>query len=60
MQTDRADADTDMVRSKGSATRMAKMIKATGAPRVKVVNPALMSATGDRRPRNPVSQMMDI
>jgi hypothetical protein len=70
----RADAETDKIRSSGSATRMTEMIKATGAPRVKAVNPALMvatggprvpgtmppmiEATGASRPKNPIPQMM--
>ena len=70
----RSDAETDKIRSVGSAYRMTKMIKATGAPRVKAVNPALMYATGQPRvpgtmppmieatgaprPLNPIPSMM--
>jgi len=54
----RADTNSNKIRSEGSATEMQRMIKGTGASRVKGVNPALMIATSASRPPHPIKNMM--
>lgn len=54
----RVDSAQYMVRSTGAADRIREMIRATGAPRVPGVMPAVMQATGDPRAQAPVYNIM--
>lgn len=55
----RADKESNKERSKGSSSRMERMIKETSATRPKMLINNLMKSTSASRPKIPIKQMMN-